>query len=319
MQYTDIQYIKLIFQNYSMHNFKTNFDKFFSITNSFFNNSIDKYGNFKSYPHPPKMSDCEIIASSLTGESIGIDSENYFWKKLITDYCSSFPKLIERSRYNRRRKRLYPYIQKLNQGMADKLNENENAYIVDSIPVPVCQIAREKRSKICKETFENAPDKGFSAVSKSYYYGYKLHLITSVRGVFQSMDMTKASVHDVHYLSDVKYSGLNNFVLLGDKGYLSKTHQLDLFTSCNINLATPNRNNQHIKEHYPFIFKRFRKRIETIFSQLCDQFMLKRNYAKSFAGLTIRILSKIAALTLLQFINFQNNKPINHLKFALAC
>jgi hypothetical protein len=47
--------------------------------------------------------------------------------------------------------------------------------------------------------------------------------------------------------------------------------------------------------------------------------MLKRNYAKSFAGLTIRILSKIAALTLLQFINFQNNKPINHLKFALAC
>jgi len=265
------------------------------------------------------MSDCEIIASSLTGESIGIDSENYFWKKLITDYCSSFPKLIERSRYNRRRKRLYPYIQKLNQGMADKLNENENAYIVDSIPVPVCQIAREKRSKICKETFENAPDKGFSAVSKSYYYGYKLHLITSVRGVFQSMDMTKASVHDVHYLSDVKYSGLNNCVLLGDKGYLSKTHQLDLFTSCNINLATPNRNNQHIKELYPFIFKRFRKRIETIFSQLCDQFMLKRNYAKSFAGLTIRILSKIAALTLLQFINFQNNKPINHLKFALAC
>lgn len=319
VQYTDIQYFRLTFQNYSMHNLKTNFDKFFSITNSFFKKSIDKHGNFKSYPKPPKMSDCEIIALSLTGESIGIDSENYFWKKLATDYLASFPNLIERSRYNRRRKRLYPYIQKLNQGLANRLNENENAYIVDSIPIPVCQISRERRSKICKETFETAPDKGFSAVSKAYYYGYKLHLITSVRGVFQSMDMTKASVHDVHYLTDVKSSGLNNCVLLGDKGYLSKTHQLDLFTSCNINLATPNRNNQLIKEHYPFVFKRYRKRIETIFSQLCDQFMLKRNYAKSFAGLTIRILSKIAALTLLQFINVQNNKPINHLKFALAC
>ena len=302
-----------------MHNLKTNFDKFLSITKSFFIDIIDDCGNFKSYPNPPKMNDCEIIALSLTGESIGIDSENYFWKKLKTDYNNCFPSLIERSRFNRRRKQLYTYIQKLNQSIADRLNENEDAYIVDSIPVPVCQIAREKRSKICKEDFKNAPDKGFSAVSKSYYYGYKLHLITSVTGIFQSMDLTKASVHDVHYLSDVKYSGLNNCVLLGDKGYLSTTHQLDLFTSCNINLATPNRNNQHVKEHYPFIFKRYRKRIETIFSQLCDQFMLKRNYAKSFAGLAIRILSKITSVSMLQYINAQNNKPINHLKFALAC
>lgn len=318
VQHTECQYIRLIFQNSSMHNLKTNFDKFLSITNSFFCDIIDNSGNFQSYPKQPKMSDCEIIALSLTGESIGIDSKNYFWKKLKTNYSICFPNLIERSRFNRRRKRLYSYIQKLNQIIASRLNENEDAYIVDSIPVPVCQIAREKRSKICKEVFENAPDKGFSAVSKAYYYGYKLHLITSVRGVFQSMDMTKASVHDVHYLSGIKYSGLNNCVLLGDKGYLSKTHQLDLFTSCNINLATPKRNNQHVKEHYPFIFKKLRKRIETLFSQLCDQFMLKRNYAKSFAGLAIRILSKIASVTVLQYINVQNNKPINHLKFALA-
>ena len=38
---------------------------------------------------------------------------------------------------------------------------------------------------------------GYSSVSKSYYR-YKLHLITSVRGIFQSMDLTKAGIHDVH-------------------------------------------------------------------------------------------------------------------------
>jgi hypothetical protein len=37
----------------------------------------------------------------------------------------------------------------------------------------------------------------YSSVSKSYY-GYKLHLITSVRGIFQSIDLTKASIYDVH-------------------------------------------------------------------------------------------------------------------------
>jgi hypothetical protein len=49
-----------------------------------------------------------------------------------------------------------------------------------------------------------------------------------------------------------------------------------------------------------------------------DQFMLKRNYAKTLVGLSVRILSKIAAVTFLQFINFNNQKPINHLKYALC-
>ncbi len=50
------------------------------------------------------------------------------------------------------------------------LNEFEDVYLVDSIPVPVCQIAREKQSKIFKEFFVTSPDKDYSAVSKSYYY-----------------------------------------------------------------------------------------------------------------------------------------------------
>jgi hypothetical protein len=36
----------------------------------------------------------------------------------------------------------------------------------------------------------------YSSVSKSYC-GYKLHLITSFSGIFQSMDLTKAGIHDV--------------------------------------------------------------------------------------------------------------------------
>ena len=49
--------------------------------------------------------------------------------------------------------------------------------------------------------------------------------------------------------------------------------------------------------------KKSRKRIETLFSQLCDQFMIRRNYAKSFQGFKTRILAKITALTLVQYIN----------------
>lgn len=320
MHNTDIQYIRSVIHHKftsTMHNLKTNFDKFFNITKSVFKDRLNQADNFYFYPNKPKLSDCEIISLSVTGESIGIDSENYFWGKLKNDHNDDFPRLIDRSNFNRRRKRLYPFTEELNQHLADNLNESEDVYLVDSIPIPVCQIAREKRSKICKENFETAPDKGYSAVSKSYYYGYKLHLVTSVRGIFHSMDLTKASVHDVHYLSEVKNSGLSTCTLIADKGYLSSTYQVDLFNSCQVNLQTPKRANQGRKP-YPFIYKRVRKRIETLFSQLCDQFMLKRNYAKTNLGLSIRILSKITAVTLLQYINSKNDKPLNHLKYALA-
>lgn len=46
--------------------------------------------------------------------------------------------------------------------------------------------------------------------------------------------------------------------------------------------------------------------------------MIKRNYAKSFNGLSTRVISKIAAVTVLQMINKINGKPINHIKHALA-
>lgn len=318
---TEIQYIKEYLPPSKiilMHNLSANFLIFLDITKSVFKSRINSEDNFKFYPRKPKQSDCEILALTLTAESIGIDSESYLFGKLRNDYATDFPNLIHRCNYNRRKKVLGSYLQQLNQLLADGMNVHQNVFIVDSIPIPVCKIVREKSSKICRETFETAPDKGYSAVNKAFYYGYKLHLVTSANGVFHSMDLSKASVHDIHFLNDVKHSGLNNCTLIGDKGYLSKTYQLDLFSTAQIVLKTPMRNNQNNKENFEPVFEKVRKRIETLFAQLCDQFMLKRNYAKSLAGLTIRILNKVAAITCLQFINKQNNKPLNHLKYALA-
>src|SRR5690606_20014841 len=115
------------------------------------------------------------------------------------------------------------------------------------------------------------------------FYGYKLHGVCTLSGVFHSIDITKANVHDLHYLQDVKHQ-VSECVLLGDKGYLSAEQQLDLFESANIVLETPMRTNQKGYKKQPYIFRKSRKRIETLFSQLCDQFMIRRNYAKTFDG-----------------------------------
>ena len=301
-----------------MHNLKTNYDKFFQQISFVMSDRLLDDSNFKNYPRKPALSDCSILALTLCSEALGIDSENYFWSKLQSDHAHDFPKLIDRSNFNRRKKNLVSYLALYNQRLANEMNESEDAFIVDSMPVPICNIARADRISICKENFESAPDKGYSSITKTYFMGYKLHLVTSVRGVFHSMQLSKASVHDVHYLEEIKDTGLNNCLLLGDKGYLSAEQKTDLFHTAKIELQTPCRTNQLQQTLFPYVFKKCRKRIETQFSQLCDQFMIKRNYAKTYRGLATRIISKITAFTSLQYLNFTSGKSLNKIKHALA-
>src|SRR5690606_27875801 len=200
----------------------------------------------------------------------------------------------------------------------EKFNEFETFFVVDSMPLEVCKISRSSRSKICKETDYAIPNKGFCASQNLHFYGYKLHAVCSINGVFQSFDLSPASVHDIHYLQDIKMQ-LSDCVILADKGYLSSTIQLDLFKEVNIQLETPKRKNK--KDYKPqfYPFKKYRKRIETLFSQLCDQFMIRRNYAKIFQGYKTRILTKITTLTAIQYLNrFVFNRNINKLKINLV-
>ncbi len=175
----------------------------------------------------PKLSNFELIAMNLTAEFMGINSECQLFRDISNTYLAS---KIERSVYNRRKRGLFPYIEKLRQKIAAAFNEYEDTFIIDSMPLEVCKIARSSQSKICKEVDYAIPNKGFCASHQMYYYGYKLHGICSLNGVFQSIDITPASVHDIHLVKDVKWN-YSDCTFLGDMGYLSADYQLDLFDS----------------------------------------------------------------------------------------
>lgn len=171
--------------------------------------------------------------------------------------------------------------------------------MVDSMPLEVCKMSRSSRSKVCKEQEFSLPVRGYCASQSTHYYGYKLHAVCFVQGIFESLDISPANVHDINYLKDIQYQ-IKDCVLLGDRDYLSAQIQINLSENHNIKLETPMRKNQHNYKEQPYVFRKSRKRIETLFSQLCDQFMIRRNYAKSFDGFKNRILSKITSLTVIQ-------------------
>jgi len=300
-----------------MHDIRKTFDKLLPFIKIFSHNLFQIDGNIKKTGPKPKFSDIEVITLTLTAEILNIDSENLLFKKLLVlPPDDRFHNLIDRSQFNVRKRNLMHYIERIRQQMVNRLVEYEDNFIIDSIPIEICKFIRAKRIKICKENMETSPEFGFCASQNNTFYGYKLHSLCSLNGVITSFDLTKANVHDIHYLQDVK-EHYSNCRIIGDRAYLSYQIQVDLFESVNIQLETPMRINQTNYKPFPGVLRKCRKRIETIYSQLCDQFLLRRNYAKSFSGFATRILSKITAFTFLQYFNkFVLNRPINHVKHA---
>ena len=264
-----------------MYNFYAKFAKILEICKFFSENLVTEEGNIRRPGPVPKFSDMEVIALSLTPESESIDSEEWLFDCKLQEYKDCSPNLISRREYNDRRKKTARLCEEIRKRIAMKMDGGEEQFFVDSKPISVCRVARGKRCKMGKTgDYSLAPDFGFCASQNTYYYGYKLHAICGVSGVIHSYDLSKASVHDLHYMKDVKWQ-YHDCSIYGDKEYIGADVQLDLFETAHIRLECPYRLNQKNRKPTLAPLAKARKRIETIFSQLADQFMVIRNYAKN--------------------------------------
>ena len=299
-----------------MYNFVAKFGKILEICKQFAGNQVNEKGNVTRCGVVPTFSDLEVVALSITAEAFSIDSENYLFNRLNTECPGAIPNLITRRQYNQRRKKTMMLGESIRQAIAKAIDGGESVFSIDSKPVKVCQNARANRCQMGRTDIGHAPSWGYCASQNMYYYGYKLHALCGISGVIHSYDMTAANVHDLQYLKDVQWE-YSDCTILGDKGYLSAPVQLDLFETASITLDVPYRLNQKNWTPPTWAYKRFRKRIETVFSQLNDHLMMIRNYAKQPAGLFARMAAKVAAFTMLQYFNLLNHKPIGQVKYAL--
>ena len=299
-----------------MRNFIANFVRILGICKDFAGNRVNEHGNVPRCGVVPKFSDLEVIALGITAESFGFDSENLLFYRLHHECKEDLPNLISRRQFNARRKLTARLAEEIRKDVARAIDGPEDVFCIDSKPVKVCRNARAKRCTMGQDNPDAAPDWGYCASQGLHYYGYKLHVVCGILGVIHSFDMTAASVHDLHYLKDVRWE-YHDCMMLGDKGYLCAEIQKNLFEAANITLEVPYRLNQKNWHPLTWAYKRFRKRIETIFSQLNDNLMMIRNYAKQSCGLFTRIAGKIAAMTFMQYVNFVNHHPIGRIKYSL--
>ena len=132
-------------------------------------------------------------------------------------------------------------------------------------------------------------------VPHSRYYA----LIT-LEGYITAFEITPASVDDREGLRDLAQNRLG-LVVLGDKGYTGKLLWEDMMKPSNYKENWP-------KEVRQLIF-RFRRRVETVCSQLAEQTNAERVLAKSFRGLCTRLQNKILGHNLCMAFNSIFRKP----------
>lgn len=172
MHIIDIQYFKgvKIKTLSAMHDLRTRYEKTLEYAKEMFENDTDDNGNFQFYPRKAKMSDLQVIALAVTAESACIASENWLYSKLRTDYRASFPELIDRTRFNRRRRQLQERIVELTKRLSMTFGVESSVMIVDSMPCPIVKNSRERSFTICKEDAVDAPGKGVFSCGQTVLY-----------------------------------------------------------------------------------------------------------------------------------------------------
>ena len=172
-----------------------------------------------------------------TGSSIS-SSEN------CKDGLYRVPKLPHYTRYHR----ILRNAERLVAELALSVLPDNQVHLIDSKPLPV---AKGKRSSWSK--FPEAR-KGFSTMGM--VFGFKLHALTNLNGLFERWAFAAANHPDVRLARELT-AGLEGQLVLGDKAYIGSS------------VLTPKRSNMRGSNAvWSESLDRTRKRIEASFSTL---------------------------------------------------
>ena len=210
---------------------------------------------------------------------MGVDSETAWHSFVKKNYSHLFPHLCCRSRYRRRKKNLYLLTELLRAKLEKEIDVGlcEN-YIADSYPLPVCTFGR---ANFCK-SFRYEETAYGRCPSPKNYYGYKIHVLTTIDGYISRYILGKANEDDregLYHLTE----GLYGITILGDKGYSGRAiREAMAEQGITLHALKPSHHKDHWVKHFRHIIFRFRRKIETVFTQLTCQMNGEQVLARSF-------------------------------------
>src|SRR2546430_8176097 len=161
------------------------------------------------------MNDAEVMTTACVASSCF--RGNHESARAMLKQHGYIPHMVSKSRFNRRLHRIKDiFIVLFNLlGNIWKTLNTQAIYVIDSIPIAVCDNIRIRRSKI----YSDEDFRGYQASMKRYFYGLKIHLMVTQDGQPVECLLTPGGFGDVDALKYYAYALPDGSIIYADKAY----------------------------------------------------------------------------------------------------
>jgi hypothetical protein len=246
-----------------------------------------------------KMSDAEVMTIAFTA-ALFFRGNLESARAMLKQY-GYIPDILSKSRFSRRLHRLKNMFVALFNLLGNiwKTLNADAIYVIDSLPISVCDNIRISRSKL----YADEKYRGYTASKKRYFYGVKIHLLVTQDGHPVECFLTHGGCGDVDALKCYAYDLPENAVIYADRAYNDYDIE-DLLKEIDHIFLLPMRkknSKRQLPAYVSFVQHYYRKMIETAGS-LIEQMLPKSIHAVTSQGFELKVALFVIAYSLNCFI-----------------
>jgi DDE family transposase len=259
----------------------------------------------------PRITDAELITLSVLQPLLGYHNEARWARYARKNLRHLFPDIPHQPGYNKRLRLLTAQIQYCIRFLArDTDLWSHPVRIADSTPVE-CGRSRDtaKRSDLA-----GWAGYGYCASHSRYFWGLRLHLVTTVHGLPVAFALTHPQTDERDVLVDLFelepgiLSHPDGVLLVVDKGYRDAATEAWL-NDRGVTLIRPAYKGEAPRPGR-VLLRAIRQTIESVNQTLKGQLDLERHGGHTQAGVLVRVLQRVLALTAVIWHNWHTGQPV---------
>jgi hypothetical protein len=259
----------------------------------------------------PRLSDAELVTLSVMQALLGFTSEARWLRHARVHLRHLFPYLPQQPGYNKRLRGAAQLIRHAIRALAAGTAVwTDDVWVVDSTPVE-CGRSREtaRRSELA-----GWAEYGYCASHSRWFWGLRLHMVCTLQGLPVAFALAGAKADERDVLAGMLTAGPDLLTtrpgqaLIGDKNYYGAAFEATI-AGAGIRLLRPARKGEPARAA-AHLFKPLRQIIESVNDTFKGQLDLERHGGHTTAGVIVRVLQRILALTTAIWHNDTTGQPV---------
>jgi len=260
----------------------------------------------------PQLTDAELVTLAVMQALLGYTPESRWVRYAHAHLGHLFPYLPGQSGYNRRLRAAAALISTLIRLLAaDTSLWSDDVWVADSTPV---ECGRSKDTTR-RSDLAGWAEYGYCASHSRYFWGLRLHLVATLGGLPVAFALTGAKADERQTLlgmlaaDPALAADRPGQTLIADRQYYGTQFEAAL-TARHLRLLRPARKGEHERAG-AHLFKPLRQTIEPVNQTFKAQLDLERHGGHTPAGVIVRVLQRILALTAAIWHNDHTGAPIH--------